>query len=163
MTKSELISWLQEQNRQWQALLAEIDPALMEQPGVNGDWSMKDMVAHLTGWNVWLVDRMLAAQRGDPQPPPPWPEHLEGDDPVNAWIYQAYHQRSLAEVLAETDQLNRQILDIVESLPDDARVEFEEPEYYLVWIGDQRFEPGESFIHFRDDHEADVRAWMAQE
>src|SRR6266498_2737739 len=40
-TKSELLKWLQEEYRQWEALLDQIGPARMDQPGVNGDWSMK--------------------------------------------------------------------------------------------------------------------------
>ena len=51
MNKSELLNWLQEEYQQWEALLDQIRPERMEQPGVNGDWSMKDIVAHLTGWN----------------------------------------------------------------------------------------------------------------
>jgi hypothetical protein len=50
MSKSELLSWLQEEYRQWGALLDQIGPARMEQAGVNGDWAMKDIIAHLTGW-----------------------------------------------------------------------------------------------------------------
>jgi len=57
MKKSELLNWLQEEYQQWEALLEQIDLTRMEQPGVNGDWSMKDMVAHLTGWNCWHVAR----------------------------------------------------------------------------------------------------------
>lgn len=51
MEKSELIDWLHAENLQWESLLAQIDLQRMEQPGVNADWSMKDMVAHLTGWS----------------------------------------------------------------------------------------------------------------
>ncbi len=50
MKKSELLNWLQEEYQQWEALLDQIGPTRMDQPGVNGDWSMKDIVAHLTGW-----------------------------------------------------------------------------------------------------------------
>lgn len=49
MNKPELLSWLQKEIQQWEALLDQIGAERMEQPGVNGDWSMKDMVAHLAG------------------------------------------------------------------------------------------------------------------
>lgn len=42
------------------------------------------------------------------------------------------------------------------------RVERVEPAYYLVWINEQRFLPGEFYDHFHDDHAPDVRAWLAQ-
>ena len=101
MNKSELLNWLKEEYRQWEALLDQIGLARMDQPGVNGDWSMKDVVAHLTGWNRWLILRLQAAGRGDPEPPPPWPAQIQAEDEINAWIYESNRGRSLREVLDE--------------------------------------------------------------
>ncbi len=162
MKRADLLSWLEEQYGQWEALLEEIGPARMEQPGVNGDWSMTDIVAHLTGWNRALVARLQAAQRGEPEPRPPWPAHLEDEDAINAWIYETNRGRPAAEVLDEMRRLHRQLVAVVESLPDDVRIEVIEPAFYLPWIGDRRYHVGEFFDHFRDDHEADVRAWLAR-
>ena len=33
---------------------------------------------------------------------------------------------------------------------------------YLVWVDGERFLTGEFFNHFHDDHEPDVRAWLAR-
>ena len=99
MNKSELLKWLQEEDRQWEALLDQIGEARMDQPGVNGDWSMKDIVAHLTGWQRRVVANLQAAQRGEPAPPPHWPAHLEAEDDINAWIYETNRGRSVREVL----------------------------------------------------------------
>ena len=71
MKKSELLTWLQEEYSKWEALLDQIGPARMGQPGVNGDWTMKDIVAHLMGWNRRLVNHLQAAQHGEPEPHPP--------------------------------------------------------------------------------------------
>jgi hypothetical protein len=160
MNKSELLDGLQEKDRQWQALLDQVGPARMEQPGVNGDWSMKDLIAHLTGWNRRILNSFQAAVLGQPEPPPPWPVHLQAEDDINAWIYTANHGRALREVLDETRQVNQQIRTVIAGLPNDARIERVEPSYYLVWVGDQRFEVGEFYDHFYDEHEADVRAWL---
>ena len=159
MNKPELLNWLQEEYQQWEALLEQIGPTRMDQPGVSGDWSMKDIVAHLTGWQPWLISRIQAAQRGEAEPPPPWPAELQADDDINAWIYESYRGRSVREVLDETYQVHQQLLTVIESLPDDVRIE---EEWHLVWLGDQRFPSGEFFDHFRDDHEPDVRAWLAR-
>jgi len=132
----------------------------MEQPGVNGEWSMKDLIAHLYyGWQSKLIASIQAAQRGEPEPPPPWPAHLHTDDEINAWIYEINKGRSLREVLDESRQSFQQLLAVIEGLPDDVRIE---PEWHLVWLGDKRFPVGEFFDHFHDDHEPDVRAWLAQ-
>jgi hypothetical protein len=34
--------------------------------------------------------------------------------------------------------------------------------YHAVWLNGQRLTPGEFFDHFHDDHELDVRVWLAQ-
>jgi hypothetical protein len=66
MNKPELLNWLQENYQQWEVFLDQIGPMRMDQPGVKGDWSMKDIIAHLTGWNRWLVVRAWLA-RGEKQ------------------------------------------------------------------------------------------------
>src|SRR5688500_7229544 len=111
MKKSELLNCLHAVYHQWLARHQVICPGRMEQPGVNGDWSMKDIVAHLTGWNHWLVLRIQAAGRGEPEPPPPHlhctersavqvgPAHLQTEDEVNAWIFESHRGRSVQEAL----------------------------------------------------------------
>lgn len=165
MKKSELLNWLQEEYQQWEAFLDQIGPECMEQPGVNGDWSMKDIVAHLTGWQPRLITHLQAAQRGEPEPPPPWPAHLQTEDEINAWIYESNRGRSVDEVLNESHRVFQQFLAVIEGLPEDVRIEQVhqgERVYHLVWLGDERFPAGEFFDHFHDDHEPDVRAWLAR-
>jgi hypothetical protein len=149
MKKSELLNWLQEEYQQWEAFLDQIGPARMDQPGVNGDWSMKDIVAHLTGWQPRLTSHIQAAQRGEPEPPPPWPAHLETEDEINAWIYESNRGRSVREVLDESHQVFQQLL-------------AGGRDYFVVCLDDKRFPPGEFFYHFHDDHEPDIRAWLAR-
>jgi hypothetical protein len=120
---------------------------------------MKDMVAHLTGWQPKLIGDLQAAQRGEPEPPPPWPAHLQTEDEINAWIYERNRERSVREVLDESRQVFQQLLSVIEDLPDDVRIE---PEWHLVWLSGKRFSAGEFYDHFRDDHEPDVRAWLAR-
>ncbi|MEZ4660419.1 MAG: DinB family protein [Caldilineaceae bacterium] len=156
LNKSELLQWLQQEYQLWQAFLAEIGPERMDQPGVNGDWSMKDIVAHLTGWLPKLINGLRAAHRGEPEPPLPWPAHLDDEDDINAWIYASNRERPVREVLDESQHQFQRLLQVIEELPDDVRIERVEPAYYLVWIGDKRFLTTEFFDHFRDDHEPDV-------
>ncbi len=163
MEKSELLNRLQEEHQQWETLLDEIGPTRMDQPGVNGLWSVKDIVAHLAGWNRKLVASLQAAQRREPEPPPHWPTHLESDDDINAWIYESNRRCSVRDVLDESQHIHHELVAVIESLPADVRIEVVEPAYYLVWIDDTRYVASEFFNHFHDDHESDVRAWLARE
>lgn len=160
MKKSELLNWLQEEYQKWEALLDQIGPTRMVQPGVNGDWSMKDIVAHLTGWQPRVNASLQAARRGESEPPPPWPAHLQSDDEINAWIYESNRGRSVREVHDTSRQVLEQLLDVVEALPEDVRIEQVHQGarvYHLLWSNGQRFQPGEFFDHFHDDHEPDIR------
>jgi hypothetical protein len=159
MTKSELLNWLQEEYQQWEAFLEQIGLARMDQPGVAGHWSIKDIVAHLTGWQPRLIASIQAAQRGEPEPPPLWPAHLQTEDEINTWIYESNHARSVREILDESHQVFQQLLAVIEGLPDNTLIE---PEWHLVWLDNKRFPAGEFFDHFHDDHEPDMRAWLAR-
>jgi hypothetical protein len=95
-----------------------------------------------------------------------WPAHLQTEDEINAWIYESNRGRSLREVLDEADRSFQQLLAVIDGLPDEVRIETiqvaPDREFYLVWLGKERFPPGEFFDHFLDDHEPDVRAWLAR-
>ena len=165
MNKSELLNWLQEEYRGWEDLLDQIGPERMEQPGVNGDWSMKDMLAHLTGFQPKANASLQAALRGESEPPPPWPAHLQTDDEINAWIYESNRGRSLGEVRDDSRRVFQQLINIVQEFPEDVQIEQKHQGarvYHLVWLNGQRYQPGELFDHFHDDHEPDIRAWLAR-
>jgi hypothetical protein len=123
MNKSELLDWLLVEYQQWEAFLDRIGEARMDQGGVNGHWSIKDIVAHLTGWNRHLIARLKAAQRGEPEPPPPWPVHLQTEDAINGWIYESNRGCSVREVLDESHQVFQQLLAVIEGLPDEVRID----------------------------------------
>jgi len=162
MNKPELLQWLQMQNQQWEALLDQIGEQRMDAGGVAGQWSIKDIVAHLAVWQRGLNARLQAALRGEPEPPPLWPAHLQADDEVNAWIYAARHASSVREIVNESREVVQQLLAVVDELPDDARIEtihHEGRDYYFVWLGDQRVQPGEFFDHLHNDQ---IRSCVAQ-
>jgi len=158
MNKAELLRELQEEYQHWQALLDQIGPARMDQPGVAGAWSIKDIVAHLTGWRRRTVGRLQALQRGQPEPAPPWPPHLQTDDDINAWIYQSRQSYSVSEVLDESHQVFQQLLAVIESLPEDVLAEV----HRLPWMEGQPFNAAEFFAHFHEEHESDMRAWLTR-
>ena len=159
MEKSELLNGLQEEYRQWQNLLDQIGPARMEEPGVAGHWSIKDIVAHISDWRRRTVARLRAAQRGEPSPPPPWPTDLQTDDEINAWIYEANRHRSVREVLDDSDQVFQDLVSAIDGLPDQVLAD---PPRYLPWLEGNPLTPATLFSHYHDEHEADMRAFLAQ-
>ncbi len=156
--KAELSAGLQQEYQTWLALLDEIGPSRMDQPGVAGAWSIKDIVAHLTGWRRRTVARLQAIQRGESEPPPPWPAHLQTDDEINAWIYQSRHSNSVREVLDESDQVFQALLAVIESLPEEVLAEM----HRQPWLEGAPFTAATFFAHFHEEHETDMRAWLAR-
>jgi hypothetical protein len=159
MEKSEFLSGLQEEYRQWTTLLDEIGTSRMDRPDVAGGWSIKDIVAHLTGWRRRTVARLQAAGRGEPTPPSPWPAHLQTDDEINAWIYEANRERSVQEILDDSDQVFQQLLAAIKALPDEA---LRNPADHFPWLEGGPLTPTTLFGHFHEEHEPDMRAWLAR-
>src|SRR5688500_13115254 len=118
MSKTTFLAELQREQEQWEALLAQIGESRMDQPGVAGEWSIKDIVAHLTGWRRRTVARLQAGQRGEPEPPTPWPAHFQTDDEINAWIYKTNRDRPVHEVLDDSRQVFQQLVAAIETFPE---------------------------------------------
>jgi hypothetical protein len=79
-----------------------------------------------------------------------------------AWIYESNRGRSAREVLEVTHQVFRQLLTVIEDLPDEVHIERIDPAYYLLWVDEKRFPVDEFFDHFYEDHEPDVRVRLAR-
>ena len=159
MTKAALVADLNREYGQWEALLAEIGDARMEQPGVAGPWSVKDIVAHLTGWRRRTVGRFQAALRGETDAPPPWPAQLQSDDAINAWIDAQHRDRSLQEVLDDSRQTFLALVAAIETFPE---AELLDPARFL-WMEGEPLSGAALFGHFHDEHEPDLRAWLSRQ
>jgi hypothetical protein len=117
--KAALLDMLRREKAYWEAFLQVVGEEDMLLPGVTGDWTFKDVVAHLTGWRKRTVARFAGAGQGRGPLPAEWPAELGEDvQPINAWIYRTNRDRPLAEVLAESRQVWQQLVDLVEALPE---------------------------------------------
>ena len=56
-TKGEVLAAIDRERDAWETLLVEVGEARMLEPGAMGDWTFKDLTAHITGWRA----RSLAA------------------------------------------------------------------------------------------------------
>jgi hypothetical protein len=154
-----LIDHLEAVRARWRRLIDDVGPDRLEEPGPMGDWTFKDLAAHLTAWRRRSVDRLEAAARGEPQPPNAWAADLEGedeDDPINAWIHDRTKDRAANELLAESDAVYDDLIAAVRALPIDAVTD---PNRF-PWVGGPLAEA--QFGGHLDEHEPSVRAWLAR-
>lgn len=158
MSKAQLLNEMKDEQAYWEALLSEIGEEHMTQPDVAGGWSIKDIVAHITGWRRRTVARFQAALRRQPTPPTPWPAHLQTDDEINAWIYAANKDRPLSDVLAESRAVFQQLVETLSAFPE---AELLDPKRF-AWLEGEPLSGAAFFSHFHDEHEADMRAWLSK-
>jgi Protein of unknown function (DUF1706) len=156
-TRAALIDRIQATRRRWGQLVDEVDPDRMEEPGAMGDWTFKDVAAHLTAWRRRTVGRLEAAARGEDAPPPPWPADLgeDEDDPINAWIHDRSKDRPLGQILAEADGVYDELIAAVVAVPDDALHDAGR----FPWLEGQALADTDFSGHL-DEHEPDVRRWL---
>jgi hypothetical protein len=88
------------------------------QPNAVGDWSFKDVLAHLADWLARMPNWVEAARRGErvetPEPGFTWKQvHA-----LNQRIYEAHRDQSLDEVLAYFRATYNQFMAMVEAMPE---------------------------------------------
>ena len=161
-SKGQVLEAIERERADWEALLAEVGEARMLQPGAMGVWTFKDLVAHLTGWQVRGLRRLEAAANGQPEPKTVWPANLATDDEINDWIYAQNKDRLLGEVVSESRESYARLAEIVQMLPDEALTD---PDFFPWLEGNAlglEIISGAYFSHWHDEHEPEIRRWLEQ-
>jgi hypothetical protein len=152
ITRAQLIGMIQCARADWETLLAGIPQAWMTEPGVAGEWSIKDIVAHIAWGERESLEVMQAhALVGSELWQLP-------EDERNAAVFEHNRGRELHEVLADSHQLFRRYLDAIgalseEDLDDPSRFAGM-PEGWRPWR--ILYDPG----HYKA-HADSIRTWLA--
>ena len=160
-TKGEILEVIDEERQSWEALLAEVGESRMLEPGPMGEWSFKDLTAHLNGWKVWSLQRLEAAALGQPEPEPHWPANLDDDDLINDWIQEQNAEKLLGEVIDESRESFARLAEVVQRLSDE---DLSDPQRF-PWLEGNALGPSivkreVLFGHYHDEHAADVQRWL---
>jgi hypothetical protein len=89
------------------------DDQLVE-PGVVEDWSVKDILAHVTTWEEEALEHLPLIIAGGT---PPRYAQQGGIDAFNARATAAARRRSLAEVLRQREETHARLVDFIRSQP----------------------------------------------
>lgn len=156
MTGARLGEIFQAERAQWRALLDEVGPARMEISGAAGEWSVKELVAHLTWYERAVVDGARQVMGGAAFTRPG--DGMGGLDERNARIAAEAHDRPLSDVLAASEQVFRDLMALLRGVPDQLLND-------ATLLGLQDDIPpwmrvaNNSYAHYRE-HAEDVRAWL---
>ncbi|MFX0198439.1 MAG: ClbS/DfsB family four-helix bundle protein [Candidatus Hodarchaeota archaeon] len=118
-TRWELIEQLKAHRAWIEAMLRKLDEQQMEVTGVQGDWSVKDIIAHLTTWErrgtEWIKS---IVQEKEPQVP--LAGYRASDmDWLNRETYQKNRNRPLQDILVEFQKSFPLLIEQVQALTEE--------------------------------------------
>lgn len=118
MNKQQLIANIQAERARLNAVLAQVPAERMTEAGVAGDWSVKDIIAHLAVWSSRAVTLLFQAERGGKLQ---LPQSNSADwQDVNAQDYDAQKDRPLDRVLADFHGAHAQLIKRLQAWPDES-------------------------------------------
>ncbi len=153
MTKEEFIRKVTQARARWDASLAQIEDNQMLQPGASGDWSVKDVIAHIT-WHEREMVGVLQAQV------------LAGSDlwnlPLeqrNRAIYEEYRDLPLESVRLEEQKVYQALLQALDGLSEE---DLHDPRRFTGMPTDWRpvdMLADNTYEHYLD-HLASLQDWL---
>jgi hypothetical protein len=161
-TKEELLERIEREHATFAGSFAHLSDTQMTEPGVENEWSIKDILAHISFWHRRLSYLIDCALRGEPFARLR-NEGEDGDaaiDRVNAENEAANKHRPLAKVRAEYAQAYKQALANLARLTDD---DLGADSRLSVFLGGSLLQliAGDTYEHYQE-HLAPIQAWVAQ-
>lgn len=101
----------------FQESYAGLSETQMIQPGVTGDWSVKDILAHVMTWEEEALHHLPDILTG--KRPPRYSVLYGGIDAFNALKTKENRRRSLAEVLVRLEETHARLVAYVARAPED--------------------------------------------
>ena len=161
--KKQILEILREEFDRWEELLASLSEEQITAPQLPSNLSIKDVIAHLWAWQQRSIARMEAALHNREPEFPRWPERFVPDseddlEPINAWIYETYHEKPWASVYADWRAGFLRFLELGEAIPEKDLLD---PGRY-AWLEGQPLSLvlDSSYEHHHEEHLEPLLAWL---
>ena len=158
MTKAELLATLRSRRAEWDAVLAAVPVDQMDEPGVAGEWSVKDFVVHITYHERWFADRLHESLRGEVYVPTEM-DSMDFDE-RNDRIFRQNRDRPAADVLAESREAFRRLIAGVDAHSEEFLIEPQQFQGVPVPVTIWKMLRGDIYEHY-GEHIASIRSWLA--
>lgn len=158
MTKREILASIRSEREGLEATLGRLSEAQMTQPGVESDWTVKDILAHIVDWEGRMVQWVEESLRGEvPERPAPgmtWDDL----DRLNEQTYLANKDRALDDVLAEFHASYQRALRTAEAATE---ADLIEPERFAWRQGDPMWHmvAANTWWHYKE-HRETIENWL---
>ena len=118
-SKADLLAAIDQERGALEATLETLTPRQMVEPGVVGEWSVKDVLAHLVEWQQMVLGWYRAGLRGEiPEMPAPgykWNQMPQ----LNQMIYEKHRDSPLGEVMEQFHASHRETVGVIQELSDE--------------------------------------------
>ena len=117
MNRQQLLDRIESAWGAFQASYAGLSNSQLTEAGVVGDWSVKDIIAHVTWWeeeSLRHLPRIIAGER-----PPRYSTTYGGIDSFNAMMAEQKRDLSLSEALRQQDDTHRRLIEFIRSVRED--------------------------------------------
>lgn len=125
--QQQILTDLRDLFNRWETFLNSLSDTQITAPRVFGDWSIKDVVAHLRAWQQRSIARLEAALNFHEPQFPNWPTEFDPDDDnvdsINAWIYEQHRDQTWDSVYQEWHDSFLRFLELGAAIPKDDLME----------------------------------------
>ena len=101
----------------FEASYAGLTDAELLIPGVQGQWSVRDLIAHVTWWEEEALKHLPLVRDGGR--PPRYSVQYGGIDAFNALMTEQRRHLSLDEVRGQHDEVHARLVDLVRRAPEE--------------------------------------------
>jgi hypothetical protein len=160
MHKQEIIKRLEESREKFLDLIEDLPESAYLQIGVVGEWSIKDLLAHLSRWEAEMVKLLWQLQTGQPPSSLHFDKQLNVDSQNAAWFQEA-RDRSLDKVLEDFHAVRNQTLLRLEKFTER---DLTDPKRFTSLKGKplEDYIAGDSYDH-EDEHRIEIQRWLEKQ
>jgi predicted transcriptional regulator YdeE len=156
MDKAGLIEFVRQSRERFHRMVEPLSDAQMTAPGVQGAWSVKDIVAHVVAWEELMVRWLENVARGETPDMPAFDQ--ASIDRLNEQMYLAHRDEPLAQVMAAFDDGRAPVFESIEAVPEENLL----APCRLGWMKDDplwHLVGANTFWHY-PPHMARITAWL---
>lgn len=120
LAKPELLKEISFEKERLDSLIDKLPSDRMMEPGVTpGGWSIKDILAHLVGWQRMILSFHAAELRGEIAEIPGYGLTWRETPKLNSIIFEKHKDLSLDEVLSEYRSSHNEMLRLLDEVSDE--------------------------------------------
>lgn len=158
MKKSKILRNLTDSHDKFFRVIEGLSDEAMQVPGVVGNWSVKDIMAHISRWEAEMVKMLWQLQEGQR---PDYDQFFNRNiDDLNAQWQKEMASRTLSQAIADFNAVRKQTIRRVEAFSDE---DLSDPDRFPDlkgqpienWIAENSFE-------HEAEHAAQIKLWRSQ-